>query len=373
MLQQLFGQELVALFIFGIAFAVTYYIIPKIIWVVHSRDLIDKPDYRSSHKESTPTMAGVAFFLAMIALLFFINGFDADAVGINLVAALTVVFGIGLKDDLVLSSPKAKTIGQLMAIAALLLNESIQSIQLEGFLGMQVLPIYISLPLLSFVMLSIVNAFNLIDGIDGLAAIIGIVIFSGFSAIFYQLEMSFYFLFSIGLIGVLLAFLRYNFSKKNKIFMGDTGSLIIGFSIAFLAVKLVTTDLSSMHELPFLKENKVIVLLAIIGIPLFDTLRVMGVRLLNNKSLFSPDRNHIHHILIDCGLKHYKASLFLAVLNLLIAVVVVLLSDHFGSFEMAGALLIIFLLLLLFFHKMKENITKRNSFERLISWVNYMI
>ncbi len=372
MLHQIVGQELFALFIFGIAFAVTYFIIPKIIWVVHSRDLIDKPDFRSSHKESTPTMAGVAFFLAMIALLFFINGFDADAIAINLVAALTVVFSIGLKDDLVLSSPKAKTIGHLMAIAALLLNESIQSIQLEGFLGVQVLPIYISLPILGFIILSIVNAYNLIDGIDGLAAIIGMVIFSGFSIIFYQLEMSFYFLLSIGLIGVLLAYLRYNFSKMNKIFMGDTGSLIIGFSIAFLAVKLVTTDLSGMHELPFFKENKVIVLLSIIGIPLFDTLRVMGVRLLNNKSLFSPDRNHIHHILIDCGLKHYKASLFIAVLNLLIAFLVVVLSAHLHSFEMLGVLLFIFALLLLFFDKMKENIATKNSCEKLISWLNYM-
>jgi len=373
MLKELFVQALTAPFIFVISFAVTYYIIPKIIWVVHSRGLIDKPDYRSSHKESTPTMAGVAFFLSIITVLFFIKDHDVDSIGLNLIAAITVVFIIGLKDDLVISTPKAKTMGQLIAIAALLLNVSMQTIKLDGFLGMESLPIYTSIPILAFVMLAIVNAYNLIDGIDGLAAIIGIVIFSGFAALFFFIEKQFYFLVALGFIGVLLAYLRYNFSRTQKIFMGDTGSLIVGFCIAFLTVRFLATSLTTASELPFLNENKIIVILAIISIPLFDTLRVIGVRILNKQSPFSPDRNHIHHILIDSGLKHYKASLFLAILNVLIISTVILLSSFLGSAKMVGVLILIFSFLLLLFYKLKENIAQKNKYTKLILFVNFML
>lgn len=359
MLKELFPKVLTAPFIFLIAFAVTYYIIPKIIWVVHSRDLIDKPDYRSSHKESTPTMAGVAFFLSIISVLFFIKNQDIDNIGLNLIAAITVVFIIGLKDDLVISTPKAKTLGQLIAISALLLNDSMQTISLEGFLGLESPPTYAAIPILTFVLLGIVNAYNLIDGIDGLAATIGIVIFSGFAVLFLLIEQQFYVLVAIGFIGILLAYLRYNFSKTKKIFMGDTGSLIVGFCIAFLTARYLATSIPPTSELPFLNENKIIVVLAIISLPLFDTLRVIGVRILNKKSPFSPDRNHIHHILIDSGLKHYKASLFLAMLNVVIVGIVVLLSCFLDSFKMVGVVLALFSLLLLVFYKLKENIVRK--------------
>ena len=361
-----------AIFIFFIAFFATYFIIPKILWVVNSRDLIDKPDGRSSHVTSTPTMAGVSFFLSIILVVFFIKNVDIDQIGVNLIAGLTVIFIIGLKDDLVLSSPKAKTGGQFMAIIALISNQSFHSLYLENFLGAQSFPIYITIPIVVFIMLAIINAYNLIDGIDGLASIIGIVVFSGFATLFYLLDFQFYFLFSLGIIGVLLAYLRYNFSISKKIFMGDTGSLIVGFCIAFLTIKLLTLDLTSVNSLPFLKENKLVVILSIISIPLFDTLRVMGVRLLNNKSPFYPDRNHIHHILIDSGLKHYKASLFLAALNILLISLVILLSNIYNSYEMLVVMLIIFALLLILFYKLKRNIKRANKFKSLIKIVNFI-
>ena len=372
MLQEIFPKQFDAIFIFLVAFFATYLIIPKIIWVVNSRNLIDKPDHRSSHLKSTPTMAGVSFFLSIIAVVFFIKAVDIDSVGVNLIAALTVIFIIGLKDDLVMSSPKAKMGGQILAALALVMNQSFQFIHLEGFLGIHTIPIYITVPIVIFIMLAIINAYNLIDGIDGLASIIGIVIFSGYATIFHLLENQFYFLFSLGFIGVLLAYLRYNFSISKKIFMGDTGSLIVGFCIALLTVKLLSADLKLVNGLPFFKENKFIVILSIISIPLFDTLRVMGVRLINKKSPFYPDRNHIHHILIDSGLKHYKASLFLALLNVFLISVVILLSNIYNSFEMVGLLLVIFSFLLLLFNKLKKNIESTNKFKKIINLVNFI-
>ena len=125
--------------------------------------------------------------------------------------------------------------------------------------------------------------------------------------------------------------------------------------------------------MPFLNENKIIVILAIISIPFFDTLRVIGVRILNKKSPFSPDRNHIHHILIDSGLRHYKASLFLAVLNIFIICIVILLSSFLNSAKMVGVVIGIFSFLLLLFYKLKENIARKNKYTKLILFVNFML
>ena len=357
--------------IFLVAFLTTYFIIPKIIWVVNSRDLIDKPDHRSSHQNSTPTMAGVSFFLAIIMVVFFIKQEDVDNIGVNLIAALTIIFIVGLKDDLVVSTPKAKIIGQLLAIGIMIISGVFNFTDFNNFLGLGVVPLFISIPLIIFSMLAIINSYNLIDGIDGLASIIGIVIFSGFAMIFYFLELNYYFLISLSFMGVLFAYLRYNFSKSKKIFMGDTGSLIIGFCIAFLTMKFLTIDYNIASKAPFLIENRIIVALSILFIPLFDTIRVIGVRLLDGKSPFYPDRNHIHHILIDSGLRHYKASLFLAVINILLMSLVIFLSTIYNSFEMLTFVVVLFVSFLLLFYKLKRNLKSTNEFKKVISIVNY--
>lgn len=356
---------------FSVAFITTYFIIPKIIWVVNSRDLIDKPGNRSSHEKSTPTMAGVSFFLAIIMVVFLLKEEDVDNIGLNLIVALTIIFIVGLKDDLVVSSPKAKMGGQFMAIIAVVLASSFQFTELHGFLGIDIVPLFITIPFLIIFMLAIINSYNLIDGIDGLASIIGIVIFSSFATVFYLVGLNYYFLISLGFIGVLVAYLRYNFSISKKIFMGDTGSLIIGFCIAFLTVKFLSIKSTQLVELPFLMQNKIFVIISIIGIPLFDTVRVIGVRLLNKKSPFNPDRNHIHHILIDSGLKHYKASIFLALLNLSLISLIMFLSNYYTSYQMLAVVFVIAFFLLVFFHQLKKNIKSANEFRKIINLVNY--
>ena len=359
--------------IFLVAFLTTYFIIPKIIWVVNSRDLIDKPNQRSSHIKSTPTMAGVSFFLAIIMVVFFTKQLDYDNIGVNLIVALTIIFIIGLKDDLVVSSPRAKIGGQVLAIVSIIITGAFHLTEFNNFLGITTVSLSITIPFTIFIMLAIINSYNLIDGIDGLASIIGIIVFSGYALVFFIIELDYYYLISLSFIGVLFAYLRYNLSSSKKIFMGDTGSLIIGFCIAFLTVKFMSTDLTLDKKLPFLAENKIIVILSIIFIPIFDTLRVIGIRLLNKKSPFYPDRNHIHHILIDSGLKHYKASLFLALLNILLIGLVMFLSSYYNSFEMIIFMIVIFILFLILFYKLKKNLKYSNDFKKskVIKLVNY--
>jgi UDP-GlcNAc:undecaprenyl-phosphate GlcNAc-1-phosphate transferase len=364
------------LFIFGLlsilgSFIVVSFLIPKISWIVKSRNLIDHPDQRSSHKNSTPTMAGVAFFLTIIFMLNAIKVWDVDAIGINLIAATGLMFAIGLKDDLVLSTPRAKMGGEILAILFVLFCNCLEVQSLEGFLGIETIPVPLSYGIIILMILTIINSYNMIDGIDGLASVIGISIFALYGFIFYGAGLYFYFLLCLCLIGILLGYLRYNLSSTKKIFMGDTGSLIIGFCIGFLSLKFLSMDASLLIEHSFKAENKFIIIGAIFFIPLFDTLRVIGVRLLNKKSPFKPDNNHIHHILIDSGLTHFKASLFLCFLNLVIAVSLILLSSNFNSFEMSGIMTLYFAFFLGLFYKLQANLGSGNRFRHLISAIRF--
>jgi UDP-N-acetylmuramyl pentapeptide phosphotransferase/UDP-N-acetylglucosamine-1-phosphate transferase len=347
------------------------YLIPKIRYIVEQRKLNDQPDQRSSHIVSTPSMAGVSFFLTLIFALILLNRWDFDNIGINLIGALTIIFSLGLKDDLIVSTPKAKIGGELLAIFFILFCNCMEVTSLDGFLGIQSIPFAVSSALSILMILTIINAYNLIDGIDGLASTVGIVIFSIYGFIFLYTELYFYFLICISLIASLLAYLRYNLSSSKKIFMGDTGSLIIGFCIGFLSLKFLSMEASLLNSLSFNLENRLFVIAAIMYIPLFDTFRVFSVRLINKKSPFSPDNNHIHHILIDSGLSHFKSSLFLGFLNLGLAILFIFLSFYLNSFQMLWVLIFTTLLLLAIFNELKNNVRIENKFKYMVRAIRF--
>ena len=154
--------------------------------------------------------------------------------------------------------------------------------------------------------------------------------------------------------------------------MGDTGSLIIGFCIGFLSLKFLSLDASLLSEFSFIPENKFFVIAALFYIPLFDTLRVIGVRLLNKKSPFSPDRNHIHHILIDSGLSHIKVSLFLGFLSLVLTILFISFSFYLNSFLMIIVLIVSSLLLLGIFDRLKRNVKSVNRFSHLVRAIQFL-
>ena len=342
-------------------FLIVYYIIPKISWVIIARNLNEKPNERSSHKGATPTMAGIAFFIALIMSIFFIQYFDTEHVGLNLTASTTLIFMVGVKDDLVVSTPKIKLIMEALAVSFLFFNNALDSSNLNGFLGVFEIPSWLVYFTSTLLVLTIVNAYNLIDGIDGLASIIAIIIFSVFALIFYTTNLYFYYLICLSFIGMLLAYLFFNFSTKNKIFMGDTGSLFIGFCIAFLSLRFMAIDVDTYSYFTFKPENGFYILLAILCIPLFDLLRVIGVRLLQSKSPFYPDRNHSHHILIDIGLSHFKATMLLGFINYTFVIVIIKLATLLNSFQMLVVFFLAFMLFLLLFYKLKSTINLKRS------------
>ncbi|PWH83874.1 undecaprenyl/decaprenyl-phosphate alpha-N-acetylglucosaminyl 1-phosphate transferase [Algibacter marinivivus] len=360
------------------SYILTFLTIPKIIGLVEYKNLMDSPNNRSSHVKKTPTLGGVSFFYTLILALFFLRNWSSYEESIYIMPGLTVLFIIGLKDDLVVLSPYTKLAAQLISVFFILSNESFMIHSLNGFMGIYEIPFYVYYIVGGFIMVTIINAYNLIDGIDGLAAIVGIIILIIYATIFYMTKEYFFLLISLTLNGCLIAFLKFNFSTTDqKIFMGDTGSLIVGYIISILTLKFLALSPEDYDNLPFLIENIPLIAISILIVPLFDTARVFTIRLANKRSPFSADRNHTHHILIDYfKLSHKKASLIIGTFNLLFVYLFIILGSTSYNFWLATVLVITVILLGYFFYRYNysfSNIKRRIRFKRKINKIEQKI
>ena len=359
------------------AFLLTYLTIPKIIKVVEHKRLMDDPNQRSSHSSRTPTLGGVSFFYVLILALFFIRDRDLFDEAMYMIPALTILFIIGLKDDLVVISPGAKRLAQVFAIIFILINPSFTIHSLNGFLNINEIPYYLYLIIAGFMMITIINSYNLIDGIDGLASVVGIVIMVIYTTIFYMTGEYFFALISITMNASLMAFLGFNLSSDKKIFMGDTGSLIVGLIISILTLKFLALRPTVYTELPFLLENAPLIAISILIVPLFDTARVFAIRIANKKGPFSPDRNHTHHVLIDYwGLTHKQASFIIGCFNLLFVMLFIVLGSTAKNLGMVIMLVSVVIVLGYIFFKynysfatLKQKILLKRKVDRIKSKV----
>lgn len=297
----------------GLAFLITFFSIPVIIEVATTKKLFDEPNGRKVHKKVIPTLGGLGIFAGlMIAALI---GVPPSATGVlqYLVAAALVLFFLGIKDDILILSASKKFLGQLFAAGIIIKFGGIQIQSMYGLFGINELPHSASIILSAFTIIVITNSFNLIDGVDGLAGSLGVLTSLVFGLYFYAADQVLYAVLAFSLMGSLVAFLIYNFSPA-KIFMGDTGSLLIGLMNAVFVIKFITIAGDPASALPL--QAAPAIGFAILIVPLFDTLRVVGIRIIHRRSPFSPDRNHIHHFLLDMGLKHPMVVLFCFMGNL---------------------------------------------------------
>ena len=343
--------QIMSKLIFLGAFLATLYVIPRIQGVVRFKRLMDDPNERSSHSESTPSLGGIAFYVILMITFYFANVFDEYNEIISFIPGLTILFIAGLKDDLVVLGPLSKLLTQTLAAVFLVFHYKFSIESLHGFMGIDGLPSWMGAPIAVFIILTCINAINLIDGIDGLAATIGIIVFSGFAALFYIAGKEMLFVTCLALTGSLIAFLRYNLSSKKKIFMGDTGSMILGFMTGAMTVRLLALDHSILAKLPFHIENIPYVLIALLFVPLFDTGRVFLIRILHKKSPFSADRNHIHHLIMDnFSLSHRRTSFYIGGANIATIILVTSMAKNTNQYLLLGILSICNLSLMFFFH-----------------------
>jgi len=314
--------------LFGV-FAISLLLIPKIRSIALKLNLSDTPDDRSSHSAPVPTFGGVIFYVSYIVILFFAQNLDVNHVSVTLLASISVLFFTGLLDDFRNLSPKIKFLFQIIGVAILMFQPDFRIVSLHGFLGVYEIPMAISVAGSMFFLLALINAFNLIDGIDGLSGITGIIIASFYSFMLFNLGHYFYLSISLATIGTLLAFLRFNFSIKRKIFMGDTGSLVIGLVLGLLTLKLMAVGDAAHNSLSFNRSQLPLFLAGVLFIPTLDTIRVMLLRFTKGVSMFKPDRNHIHHILVDFGFSHRKASFCIGFINFIVASIMFYVTQQF--------------------------------------------
>ncbi len=307
-----------------ISFILALKMFPAIICLANEKNLMAVPGARSMHIKKTPNLGGVGIFIAFSLSIMILGGlksfgqFHIEKL-LLLLAAITIMFFLGVKDDLIGISPRKKIVGQLMAALLVVVFTDVRIQSLEGLFGIWELPYIISVLLSLLVFVFIINAFNLIDGIDGLAGTIAIIASTLFGLFFMFQGNHILMLVSFILVGALFAFLKFNFSEKNKLFMGDSGSLFIGFLLTYQSISFL--GMNTAETIWFTIPNKPVLILAILSLPILDTLRVFIIRIRQKRSPFSADRNHIHHRLMDLGLSHKQGTLLLALANVFVIVV----------------------------------------------------
>jgi len=320
------SYEIVLLLTFIVSFLVTHLSIPSIIGVAREKKLFDEPNSRRIHKRQIPTLGGVSIFAGFtVAAGSFISYSLVPSLQYILVACI-IIFFIGMKDDILAIAPLKKLGGQIAAALVLIIPGNINFSSIHGFLGIYHIPGIYSLILTLFVIIVIINSINLIDGIDGLAALVGMITTAFFGMWFFISGNKEYSLLSAAVIGTLMSFYRFNvFGGKNKIFMGDTGSLIVGLLMAVQVILFNEKNIG--YTSAFSIKSAPAVSFAVLIVPLFDTLRVFLVRMLRRRSPFTADKNHLHHCLLKLGFNHRQSTLIFASANLFFIVLALSLQN----------------------------------------------
>ena len=304
--------------LFGFLFAVSLgmVIIPRILVISHKKRLYDVPDARKVHTMPVPRLGGLSFFPVILMSMFLVIGFrlyfwDMDVYGLSfnmlyeylfLFVGMTLLYLVGVCDDLVGVGYRYKFAVQIAAAFLLVLSGNWFD-SFGGLFGIYSVPVWVGVPFTVFIVVYITNAINLIDGIDGLASGLCCIVLSVLSVIFFLRGQYVYALLAICTLGILMPFWCYNVfgnaNRGHKLFMGDAGSLTLGYVISFLIIHMSVTNEVS----PTLSNPYMVIAFSTVLVPLLDVIRVVLHRLREHKNPFLPDKNHFHHKLLRTGMR----------------------------------------------------------------------
>ena len=304
--------------LFGFLFAVSLgmVIIPRILVISHKKRLYDVPDARKVHTMPVPRLGGLSFFPVILMSMFLVIGFrlyfwDVNVSGLSfnmlyeylfLFVGMTLLYLVGVCDDLVGVGYRYKFAVQIAAAFLLVLSGNWFD-SFGGLFGIYSVPVWVGVPFTVFIVVYITNAINLIDGIDGLASGLCCIALSVLSVIFFLRGQYVYALLAICTLGILMPFWCYNVfgnaNRGHKLFMGDAGSLTLGYVISFLIIHMSVTNEVS----PTLSNPYMVIAFYTVLVPLLDVIRVVLHRLREHKNPFLPDKNHFHHKLLRTGMR----------------------------------------------------------------------
>lgn len=297
------------------AFLIGFLLTPIVILFLKKMELMDSPGGRKIHNGFIPSMGGIAFVLAtFVSVLAWLDSQLIMEIRF-LLAAFGLMFFVGLRDDMVNMSAFQKLAGQFIAAYLVVIMADIRFTGFYGFFGIYDIPLWLSYGISFFTILALTNSFNLIDGLDGLAGTISLVSFLFLGWWFLEANLTSYSVFSFILVGAILSFLVYNWHPA-KIFMGDTGSLSLGFALAVLTVLFIDKN-GTMANYQGWKFNAPIASgIALLIIPIYDTSRIFVKRIMKGRSPMAPDKSHVHHFLLRMGLRHDQVTLTLVFIKI---------------------------------------------------------
>lgn len=349
------------------------FFIPMLLKFCKKKGLYDIPNMRKIHRMSIPRLGGTAFMpsmalsacivIAMMSIASNSHQVILSTWSIAMMFSGIIIYAVGVVDDLIGLNAKIKFAIQICAssiipLCGLYINN------LYGLFGLFEIPAYIGIPITIFAFVAIDNAFNLIDGIDGLAACLSFISLLGFMYCFAPYDLLAYEVMIAGLMGILAAYLRFNIwgdaEKGTKIFMGDSGSLTLGFILAFLFVKTITVNPSVMP----MSSRRVLVAYSLLIIPIFDLVRVVIHRLRYGKPIFCADKCHIHHKLMTLGYSQHRTLFYILSLAILYIAFNLMLFD-LGGLNLT-AILFADIAIYTLFH---IGISKRLHIQRAIDFV----
>lgn len=342
-----FSQPVNYFVVFSCAFVLSSLTFPSIIFVSKERNLYDDQHlHRKKHKNLTSRLGGIGIFCSFMITTLLLVEQHATIPNNYLQTACIILFAMGVKDDIVSVNASTKFISQLCASLLLVIPGEVRLSGFYGILGIFELPVYGQIILTVAVIMLLINAFNLIDGINTLAAGMGILATGTYGMMFVLMSQPVLASLSLALMGALVGFLRYNVSPA-RLFMGDTGSMLIGCITAVLTIKYIDVFFENTNVIMYRPESAPAFTIAVVLIPIFDTLRVFTIRLSKGNSPFHADRNHLHHLLTSTGLKHEHSSLILLAFNAM-AIVLVIVFDGMGNLFLICLLAVICMLFAMF-------------------------
>ena len=311
-----------------------------------------KRDFETS--APIPNSCGVVFLFILILSSFLLNPFLVNNELLNLIIGSSIICISGFWDDLKELNPYQKLLYQLIAVAFVVFYNELHIENLHGFLGIGIMPFWSGFLFSCFIGIFMINAFNLIDGIDGLAGFAAIISFTSYAILFWVLNYKGYFGICILMIGLIFGYLPYNFNKIKKVFMGDSGSMLIGY-VLFIMTMVVINNNEPIIDRLIDRTILPIAPMVIFIIPMIDTFSVYTNRLVKGGSPFSADRTHIHHIILSRTNSHLLTSLFMNAMSLILLVIFSMLAFRLPTVTFICSFFITFFILVLLIGYFRKN------------------
>lgn len=311
-------QLIYIIILFCVSLLSTWWIFRKVHRIAQMKNVVDNPDARKLQDHPVPVLGGLSVFFGIIVALVFCQVLFGSSSLFSFLGIMAIMLFVGTTDDVLSLSPFIRLVIEVIVVLLFIYGTGWSINDLHGLWGIDVVPSYVAVPLTVVACVGIINAVNMIDGVDGLMSGYGIVVSFIFGCFFYDsgdIDMAAMAMISAG---AMIPFLLYNVvGQKSKMYLGDGGSLMIGTMMALFVIAILKENsLCSLNVDPAF--GLVPFSLAVLSVPVFDTLRVMTIRIFNRRSPFRPDRNHLHHMFVDLGFSHFGTSVCVICLNLLV-------------------------------------------------------